>query len=321
MRKWIIDLSTWQVLTPVQWATMVANGLSGVIIRASQSNAFVDNRLDEHVGHARFHNLPFGLYQWIDPTRSPSAQADFFLALVDKYQPAFTVADFEQYWASWAEWYNKVVLHQDVQLTVLRAGAIFTNAQAYISYMVTRLKIPFVAYSGAWYINGFCPQLVDLLNNYPYWNASYVSWNKASMTVAEFDAFIANLAPGPTFLPRGGTRWDMWQISSHLPLPGLPALDIDLVKDDAVFNQLFGGQGGPPYNPGGNGGQVFKQYRVIATLGLRVRSSPAVAPNNYLYTLKFGTIVVAYQVQNGWARIKPDQQEWSSMQWLEEIAS
>lgn len=60
---------------------------------------------------------------------------------------------------------------------------------------------------------------------------------------------------------------------------------------------------------------------MIATLGLRVRSSPAVDPNNYLYALQYGTIVVAYEGQNGWARIKPDQQEWCSMEWLEEITA
>ena len=321
MRKWIIDISSWQSMTPEQWATMVANGLSGVVIRACQSNAFADSRLDEHIGYAKFHNLPYGLYQWVDPTRSPSAQADFFLALVDKYQPACAVADFEQYWTSWEEWYHKVTLHQDIELTVLPAVGIFSHAQAYVSYIVTRLKVPFVVYSWAWYVKGFCPQLISLLNNYPYWNASHVSWNKASMTYDEFNAFTTNLTPGATFLPTGGARWDIWQITSHLPLPGLPPLDIDLAKDDATFAQLFGGQGVQPYHPDNKKTPAFKHYRVIATEGLRVRSSPAVASDNYLYTMKYGTILVAYEVQNGWARIKPDQQEWSYMQWLEAITA
>jgi GH25 family lysozyme M1 (1,4-beta-N-acetylmuramidase) len=320
MRKWIIDVSSWQTMvTPEQWATMVANGLSGVIMRACQSNAFVDSRLDEHLGHAKFHNLPYGLYQWVDPTRSPSAQADFFLALVDKYQPAFAAGDFEQYWSNWQDWNNKMVLHQKVELAVLPADDIFSNAQGYVNYMTTRLKVPFVGYSGAWYLNGFCPKLAGLLNNYAYWNASYVPWNQASMTYAEFDVFTANLTPGASFLPAGGTRWDIWQITSHLPLPGLPPLDIDLTRDDATFDQLFGGQGGQPYHADNSKGPVFNQYRVTATVGLRVRSTPVVASDNYLYTLKYGTIVVAYEVQNGWARVKPDRQEWCSMQWLDQI--
>jgi len=321
MRRWIIDLSSWQVLAPEQWATMVANGLSGVIVRACQSDAFVDSRLDEHIGHARFHNLPFGLYQWVDPTRSASGQADFFLALVDKYQPAFAAADFEQYWASWEEWYNKIVLHKDIHLAVLPADAIFSNAQAYINYLVARLKLPFVGYSAAWYVNAYCPRLSSLLNSYSFWNASYVSWNRASMTYAEFDTFTAKLTPAQGFLPGGGTRWEIWQINSHLPLPGLPALDIDLTRDDATFAQLFGGENVQPYHPDEPKEPTFKQYRVTATAGLRVRSSPGIASNNFLYSLNYGTIVVVYQVQNGWARIKPDQQEWCSIQWLEEITA
>jgi len=317
MRKWIIDVSSWQVLAPEQWATMVANGLSGVIIKACQADTFVDSRLEEHLGHVRFHNLPFGLYQWVDPTRPPAAQADFFLALVDKYQPTFAAADFEQYWANWQEWYDKIVLHKNVPLTVIPSEAIFSNAQAYLSYLVARLKVNFVGYSAAWYIHDYCPPLIGLLNNYPFWNASYLSWNKPSMAYTELDAFIANLAPGQGFLPAGGTRWEMWQISPGLPLPGLPGLDFDLTRDDTVFDQFFGGQANPPYHPI-NPGPAFKQYQVIATAGLRVRSTPAMADNN-LYILKYGAIVVVYEVQNGWARIKPDQQEWCSMQWLQEL--
>ena len=321
MRKWIIDVSSWQILTPEQWATMVANGLSGVIIRACQSNAFVDSRLEEHIGHAKFHNLPYGLYQWIDPTRSPSAQADYFLALIDKYRPTCAAADFEQYWASWEEWYNKIMLHQDVQLTVLPAQTIYSNAKAYINYVVSRLKVPFIGYSGAWYIKAYCPKLINLLNNYSYWNASYVTWNKASMTYDEFDGFTANLVPAAAVLPDGGTRWDVWQISSHLPLPGLPSLDIDLTKDDDTFTQLFGGQEVQPYHPDDHKGETFTQYQVIATAGLRVRSSPALDPANILYALNYGTVVTVYEEANGWARIKPDQQEWCATQWLEEVAA
>jgi hypothetical protein len=275
--------------------------------------------LEDHIGHAKYLNLPFGLYHWVDPTRPAAAQADYFLTLVNKYKPVFAAGDFEQYWSSWQEWYNKYTLGQNVELSVISPARIYDTSSAYITYLARKLKIPFVGYSAAWYINGFCPQLMSVLNNYPYWNARYLNWAKASMTFAEFGAFIANLQLSSPMLPRNATRWDMWQISPHLPLPNLPGLDIDIVKDDNTFIKLFGGLGSPPYIPPVPPPPAYKQYRVTATIGLRVRSTPVVAYNNYLYTLKYGTLVTAYEVKNAWARIKPDQQEWCSMEWLQEI--
>jgi len=321
MRKWVIDVDVWHDIKPEQWTSMISNGLSGVIIRAAQADTFVDNLLAVHVGNAKYYNLPFGLYQWVDPTRPAKAQADYFLALINKHQPVFAAGDFEQYWTSWQEWYNKYTLGQNVDLSVISPAQIYNTSSAYITYLAGKLKIPFVAYTAAWYINGFCPQLMSLLNNYPYWNARYLNWNKSSMTFAEFQAFIADLQPSSPMLPHGCTHWEIWQISPHLPLPNLPALDIDLVKDDTTYIKVFGGLGSPPYIPPTPPAPVYKQYRVIATIGLRVRSTPVVASTNYLYTMQYGTVVTAYEVQNGWARIKPDQPEWCSMQWLQEITS
>jgi hypothetical protein len=64
---------------------------------------------------------------------------------------------------------------------------------------------------------------------------------------------------------------------------------------------------------------LLYQAKVNAFLGLRVRSSPKIVSNNILRTLPNKTVVNVYDVNNNWAKISPNLEEYVSNDYLVKI--
>ena len=268
--KWGIDVSVYQDLKPEKWTELRTNGLAFVLIKACQGTSFTDRMLEDHIGHCKDNGISFGFYQWVDPLQSPTQQADYFLTLIRKYQPACVAGDFEQWWGDWDAWHKKVVQHLDVPIPVMAAGILYNQYKAYTDYLTSQLNIPFIAYSAAWFIDAYVPQMTEWVKTLPhYWNAGYIKWvdpnSDRLCSWPEFQQLLGTL--GNPILPKNLDNWTIWQFTSHLPLQGFPNLDLNIIRDEVAYQTLFGIPPAP-----------MTHYRVTAA-ALNVRESPSMMAN------------------------------------------
>ncbi len=308
--RWGIDISRYDdALSDAQWQMMANNGLSFAIIRACHGVGYTDPLLSRHVGQANKYGIPFGLYQWVDITHNVQDQANYFLRLIETYRPKCAAGDYEQYWTDWAAW-NKARLGGGGEVPVMPAEQINAINFAYFTHMRSALSIPLVSYSGAWFVNKYCPQTAAWLGQSYLWLAGYISTPAQAVGWDEFHRIVGNLG-SPTF-PKGINRWDIWQFSASLPIIGLPQMDLDAIVSEQVFKNLFVIP--KIYEPiGGSTGKA----RVIAANGLRVRVAPNLqAP--ILRGLQYGTVVEIVEVQDGWAHLADG--GWCVAQWLQILA-
>ncbi|MDO9348243.1 MAG: SH3 domain-containing protein, partial [Anaerolineales bacterium] len=305
--RWGIDISRYDdALSDAHWQMMVDNGLSFAIIRACHGVGYTDPLLSRHVGQANKYGIPFGLYQWVDITHNVQDQANYFLRLIESYRPKCAAGDFEQYWTDWTAW-NNARLGGGGVVPVMPPEQINAINYAYFTQMRSALSIPLVSYTGAWFVNRYCPQMAAWLGQSYLWLAGYISTPAAAVGWDEFQRIVGNL--GSPIFPTGINRWDIWQFSASLPITGLPQLDLDAIVSEQVFKNMFVIP--KIYEPGG--GSTGKA-RVIASDGLRVRAAPNLQAQ-ILRGLPYGTLVEIIEIQEGWARLADG--GWCLAQWLQ----
>jgi GH25 family lysozyme M1 (1,4-beta-N-acetylmuramidase) len=314
--RWVIDISVWNILSQWHVNQLIENGLGGVIIKAV--NILTNDRLlDAHVNQFVKVGIPYGFYQWVDPSVSAESQAEAYWKTIQKYKPTCVWGDVEQYWSNWNQWRERTYNKSTISLDTFTAHQVYNHTVYYIDAMQQLLpsNFPFGIYSAGWFVNSWCPQLGNLLNNQYYWNASYATYKDFDQdkvcTWNEFHRFIENLPP--EYLPRNTIKSHIRQFTSLIPLAGFPNLDINIVPDENVYLKLFGKSNIIPID---ENLVSLGKYRVTALWGLRVRSSPHILPNNILRTLSFNTQVEVYKVEYGWGKISPVKEEWVFMEWL-----
>jgi GH25 family lysozyme M1 (1,4-beta-N-acetylmuramidase) len=307
--RWGIDISRYDDLSDAQWQAMVNNGLSFAIIRACHGAGYTDPFLQRHVAQANKYGIPFGLYQWVDITQDVQKQIDHFLQLIEQYPPKCATGDFEQYWTDWDAW-NQARLGGGGDVPTMPPAHINAINYEYFTKMRSALSIPLVSYTGAWFVNKYCPQMSAWLGQSYLWLAGYISAPAGVIGWDNFLGIVSNL--GSPVFPVGLNRWDVWQFSASLPITGLPQLDLDAIASEEVYNNLF--ILSKPYElpSGGTTGQA----RVIAQAGLRVRAAPNLQAQ-ILRTLPYGTLVDIVEIQNGWAHLVDG--GWCAAQWLQLI--
>jgi hypothetical protein len=176
--------------------------------------------------------------------------------------------------------------------------------------MRSALSIPLISYTGAWFVNKYCPQMSAWLGKSYLWLAGYISAPAGVIDWDNFLGIVSNL--GSPVFPVGLNRWDVWQFSASLPITGLPQLDLDAIASEEVYNNLFILSKTYELPSGGTTGQA----RVIAQAGLRVRAAPNLQAQ-ILRTLPYGTLVDIVEIQNGWAHLVDG--GWCAAQWLQLI--
>ena len=310
--RWGLDISRYDDLSDAQWQAMVNNGLSFAIIRACHGAGYTDPFLPQHVAQAKKYGIPFGLYQWVDITQDVQNQVDYFLHLIELYSPKCAAGDFEQYWTDWDAW-NQARLGGGGDVPTMPPDQINAINYEYFTKMRSALSIPLISYTGAWFVNRYCPQMAAWLGQSYLWLAGYIASPAEAIGWDDFLKIVGDL--GTPVLPTGINRWDVWQFSASLPITGLPQLDLDAVASEEVYNNLF--VLSKPYEPPVGG--LIGKARVIATGGLRVRAAPSLdAP--ILRGLQYGTIVDVVEIRDGWARLSDGVTTnggWCAVQWLQ----
>ena len=304
--RWGLDISRYDDLSDAQWQAMVNNGLSFAIIRACHGAGYTDPFLPQHVAQAKKYGIPFGLYQWVDITQDVQNQVDYFLHLIELYSPKCAAGDFEQYWTDWDAW-NQARLGGGGDVPTMPPDQINAINYEYFTKMRSALSIPLISYTGAWFVNRYCPQMAAWLGQSYLWLAGYIASPAEAIGWDDFLKIVGDL--GTPVLPTGINRWDVWQFSASLPITGLPNLDLDAVASEEVYNNLF--VLSKPYKPSGETGG---KARVTAGAGLRVRAAPNLQAQ-ILRTMPYGTQVEVAEIKDGWARLSAG--GWSSAQWLE----
>jgi hypothetical protein len=308
--KWVIDVSVWQNMTPAIVAELKNHNLAGVIIRCAQGT-LRDNRLTSNVKVFRDAGIPYGVYQWVDPTQDPVQQAMTALALQKETGARFIAGDFEQYWADWGQWRNKSITY------ILTDQQIYDHTHAYLDCLKSHgAKI--VGYSANWFIKGWAPSLKKLMAEIPYyWNASYITWIDPAgdnwCTWAEFEYFMQHLPKEPEPVP--GVKTAIWQIN-YMTINRTMSIDQNVIYNDAVFADLFGTELPTPYpvpDP-----LPIAQGVVSAVWGLRVRSGPGVQ-FPHLRSLIYGTKIDIFESVAGWGKIAYGKEEWISLAWVKQI--
>jgi hypothetical protein len=305
--RWGLDISRYDDLSDAQWQMMVNNGLSFAIIRACHGAGYTDPFLPRHVAQAKKYGIPFGLYQWVDITQDVQNQVDYFLHLIELYPPKCAAGDFEQYWTDWDAW-NQARLGGGGDVPTMPPDQINSINYEYFTKMRSSLSIPLISYTGAWFVNRYCPQMSVWLGQSYLWLAGYISSPAGAVGWEDFLGIVGDL--GSPVFPTGINRWDIWQFSASLPITGLPQLDLDAISSEEVYKNLF--ILSKPYVPP-SGGTTGKA-RVIAREGLRVRAAPNLQAQ-VLRTMPYGTLVDVVEMQSGWARLSDG--GWCAVQWLQ----
>ena len=305
--RWGVDISRYDDLSDAQWQAMVNNGLSFAIIRACHGSGYTDPFLQRHIAQANKYGIPFGLYQWVDITQDVQNQVDYFLHLIEQYPPKCAAGDFEQYWTDWDAW-NQARLGGGGDVPTMPPDQINAFNYEYFTKMKSALSIPLISYTGAWFVNRYCPQMSAWLGQSYLWLAGYISAQAEAVGWEDFLKIVSDL--GTPVFPTGINRWDVWQFSASLPITGLPNLDLDAIASEEVYNNLF--ILSKPYEPpsGGTGGKA----RVIAQEGLRVRAAPN-PQAQILRTIPYGALVDVVEIQDGWAHLADG--GWCAAQWLQ----
>lgn len=111
--------------------------------------------LDEVNAYAKDAGLLRGIYGWIDPIYPIGPQLDRFKGLIDLYNPDFVCGDYEQWWASWDEYW--AYLNGKIsgnQVTVLSPTKVAQFGHDYMRGLKSFGK-PTLLYTAKWFVDGY----------------------------------------------------------------------------------------------------------------------------------------------------------------------
>lgn len=252
------DDSIYQPYYDSHMMTLKKNGGTFAIIRAGQGASFVDDSLDEHYANAISAGLRTGLYHWIDTQITAKANADFFSRIIDMpaYRDVDTIwGDHEQWWdwITWSQCYEKKLITPS-GIVRLAPNKVNDCAAGYFDILRTRYpQKKLGVYTARWFVDGFTPGL----NSWSWakdlykWYAHYINLGKGVEAMA-WDAFKIRvnslIKPG---IPTGWDqdKWDIWQVSSTIDLPGMPRIDLNILHPNSALCPVLGGPVAPVIIP------------------------------------------------------------------------
>jgi hypothetical protein len=312
--KWFADISHYNKLPPEQMQELMVNGCVGFIIKGGQGTSFEDVSLATHVSTCKAINAPYGIYHWPDPIKAqPAKQARFAVDLAKRYGARSICPDIEQYWMSWEEWYNIVVLHQPGNLRVFTPEQLTRFYSDYLRELRTlntqETKLPIMTYSAQWFIHAYCRALAPVIRDYSddYWNAAYFKWHQLdqdhNVSWEEFRLTISELNPPAKYLPNGISTWTAWQFAI-MPRPGFGELDCDIITD-AGAERYFGSEPYVPPEPEPDPIPTTLQMEVICDV-LNVRDGPSASASD-IGDLHRGDVVNVINIfgANAWIEFEP----------------
>ena len=278
--KPIIDISSYQSPAKINYQK-IASQVSGVILRAAYGNR-PDTKFEEHYAKFSALGVPIGAYHYICEYVSAETQVNALAQMQGKRLGL-------GFWV-------------DVEIE--------PNAEKLTSAMVLRyigvLNSRGIDWEGVYTSQWMWKQIFGQSN--PITNKKW--W------VADYTWYSRNVRKSP-LLPYGVNKAWIWQYTSSGRLDGYgDVLDVnDFMGTEAQYQEWIHRDGEPvdpdPIDP-------LYRAKVIATIGLKIRSGAGL---NYpqVGSLKYGDEVSVYEERNGWLRVDPHRQWWSSGEWLERI--
>lgn len=245
---------------------------------------FTDSKMLWNYTNTKKNDIINGGYMWLQPRIDPTIQARYYTDLYMKYPTDLSpVVDFED---------KNINSPTDVLWRLQTVLEFIEGATG---------RIPIV-YTSAGYMRQFSLTKSGFLSKYPLWIAQYpyyvFSWSKPYLTYTPWK------------------EWKFWQYTAYAKgsLYGSQKSVIDLNFYNGDYKSLKAMTEDYIYTPFSE----YQKVQITATLGLRVRSSPAVLSNNYIYTLPYKSIVEVELVQEGWGKIVGKEQ-WIFMAYTKPI--
>jgi hypothetical protein len=176
-----------------------------------------------------------GLYHWVDPIGNWQGQAEHFLRAIDAVEPDGIGFDIEQYRSSWTKAW-----------TVMSKQRIYDATVFIVEFVKARRPdVPRAPYSAKWFLEKYCPALVDYFGNDAAWVASYLDYGQKvrAVTKGQFLDFakLAKETPMPTSGIGVLKNPIVRQITSSQILPVCSAnYDFSVILDDAQFDAWAG---------------------------------------------------------------------------------
>lgn len=223
---WGIDVAWCNPNTPYQ--LLVEHGARFGVCKLVH-NETRDNLMAVHVHGITAAGMTLGGYYWGDPVnyRRVQQQADAVRRAIDDILTANlhlgrVISDREQWWADWTK-YNKA-LRGEIPWTQV---PVLPEAQVVDFYGELERRVGFErqsSYSAKWYADRY-PSL-------PYfgWAASYFDYGMQpySVTWDGFAGILAGRLTAPLLPVKHGGRFELWQFSSRIFLPGVPRIDLNV---------------------------------------------------------------------------------------------
>ncbi|HPL81321.1 MAG TPA: GH25 family lysozyme, partial [Anaerolineaceae bacterium] len=270
------------------------------VVRAGISWGWEDPTFARNWQGLKGHNR--AAYHVVYPSQDAISQAQHFLEIVQK-----AGADWE---------HDRLAL--DLELAQGQSKARITQVTLdMMEHIKARTGRYPILYSRAYWVNDHLYVNDSRLKDADWWVANYLKRQDPAPTPEH---------PGPPILPRGISKWLIHQTSER----GIGAnfgrrdgiVHIDLNRWNGTTEELnayFGRGDVPPVvvepepEP-----EVLFRARVTARRGLIVR----VGPDTKCLRIGInpeGTVLDVFEVKNGWYRISPINQEWSSGRYTERI--
>lgn len=250
--RWGIDISHYNNLPLAKVQELKDNGCSFAIIKGG-GTYWKDPSFDLHINNFSQVGIPIGVYLWGDPIEQSNEQVDWFRAIMDPYMNIINcvMLDAEQFWTNWKDYWRYV--HGEItigEVPCFNPTTLSTKYEAMANRLADKFEKPLIIYSSGYFIQGFAPKMAGWMNqkNYPFCGAGY-RYGPYPCTYAEFVAWTETLGSPFTW---NVDSWEIWQVSSGEPFPqfhGMPRLDLDIIRDEAVYDYLFATGTEPPPPP------------------------------------------------------------------------
>jgi hypothetical protein len=234
--KLAIDVSHWD--DKLDYGVLADNGVELAVMKIGYANSWgcwKDSRLDQHMAGFRRVGVDTGGFWWNDPTYNWLKQLDACMKMIDQYLAGLKIisADIEQSQGNlWIQRKNKK--------PVLGWGKLNPNQISDAGYYMMngfekRVDIEPITYTRTSFVNEFSPTMAAWLKLWGIWLAAYPSSRVITCDKAEAVAkgftycptwkeYFEKYAPKPTMpiaLPKGITKWKIWQFSGdRVKLPG-----------------------------------------------------------------------------------------------------
>lgn len=216
-----IDVSGWN--TSINWQTLYDGGIRFAIVKLTQGINSLTRLAREHVEGARKAGILVAGYHWNDPMYNDTAQVDFFVSQLEKYDIHLAFVDVEQYWQDWNEWYKQSITKIiDPKRISQSAYNVMTglrnkgyNAQIYSRWSFIKERSSqmetWIKPLDTWYAH------------YPYGGGRVnANWQDFKVGGRYFPGIKQPTLPV-------GTNWKLWQFSGDkFILPGTGGSPIDL---------------------------------------------------------------------------------------------